>query len=83
MCVCFFFFLSAVVSATWSNLVAYLWHSLAIVLMDVVGVSERAGKSELLQRQILDGGQVKIKVKKIKPTTLVLPASLQDCYRST
>lgn len=42
------FFLSAVVSATWSNLVAYLWHSLAIVLMDV-GVSQRAGKEELYE----------------------------------
>lgn len=44
VCVCVscyfvcFIFLSAVVLATWSNLVAYLWHSLAIVLMDVEGV---------------------------------------------
>lgn len=39
-------FLSAVVSATWSNLVAYLWHSLAIVLVDVVRSksSQRAAK---------------------------------------
>lgn len=41
----FLFFLSAVISATWSNLVAYLWHSLTFVLVDVGEWCQRAAAS--------------------------------------
>lgn len=43
----FVFFLSAVVSATWSNLVAYLWHSLTFVLVDVGEWCRRAADPPL------------------------------------
>lgn len=77
----FFFCQLSYISATWSNLVAYLWHSLAIVLMDVEGVkSASRTRTSCTETRFLDGGQGKFKR---KLTMLVLPAPLQDCYRST
>lgn len=64
VCVLFFFLSAVVKSATWSNLVAYLWHSLAIVLMDVEGVKvSEPAREGFTKTKFRDGGQRKQKAK--------------------
>ena len=74
----FFYFLSAVVSATWSNLVAYLWHSLTFVLVDVGERCQRA--AWLRPPKSWEKSPPPPVSRRAPPSPL---ASLRDCYRFT
>lgn len=74
------FFLSAVVAATWSNLVAYLWHSLTFVLVDVGEWCRRAAPESAGGRGLRVNSNRLVSRGGPRPSS---PASLQDCYRFT